>query len=62
MDDTNRPAALNPKNLSTGKEAIAIIGVGCRFPGGINDTESLWKLLIEGREAVGEVPPDRWSV
>jgi acyl transferase domain-containing protein/NADPH:quinone reductase-like Zn-dependent oxidoreductase/SAM-dependent methyltransferase/acyl carrier protein len=44
------------------KEAIAIIGIGCRFPGGVNDTESLWKLLVEGREAVCEVPPDRWNL
>jgi acyl transferase domain-containing protein/acyl carrier protein/phospholipid N-methyltransferase len=44
------------------KEGIAIIGIGCRFPGGVNDTESLWKLLLEGREAVCEVPPDRWNV
>ncbi len=44
------------------KERIAIIGVGCRFPGGVNDTESLWKLLVEGREGVVEIPPDRWNV
>ena len=44
------------------KDRIAIIGVGCRFPGGVNDTESLWKLLVEGREGVVEVPPDRWNV
>jgi acyl transferase domain-containing protein/NADPH:quinone reductase-like Zn-dependent oxidoreductase/acyl carrier protein/SAM-dependent methyltransferase len=44
------------------KDRIAIIGIGCRFPGGINHPEALWKLLVEGREAVGEVPPDRWSV
>ena len=44
------------------KEGIAIVGIGCRFPGGINDTESLWKLLLEAREAVSEVPPDRWNV
>ncbi|MEA3209803.1 MAG: hypothetical protein QOE70_2860 [Chthoniobacter sp.] len=44
------------------KDRIAIIGIGCRFPGGVNDTESFWKLLVEGREAVGEVPPDRWNV
>jgi len=41
------------------KEGIAIIGIGCRFPGGVNDTESFWKLLVEGREAVSDVPPDR---
>ena len=44
------------------KEGIAIIGIGCRFPGGVNDAESLWKLLVEGREAVCEVPSDRWNV
>jgi len=44
------------------KEGIAIIGIGCRFPGGANDTESFWKLLVEGREVVSEVPADRWNV
>src|SRR5260370_16816571 len=44
------------------KERIAIIGVGCRFPGGVSSKESLWKLLIEAREGVVEVPPDRWNV
>ncbi len=44
------------------KERIAIIGVGCRFPGGVNCVDSLWKLLVEGREGVVEVPPDRWNV
>src|SRR5258705_6803472 len=44
------------------KDRIAVIGIGCRFPGGVNDTESFWKLLVEGREAVGEVPLDRWNV
>ena len=44
------------------KEGIAIIGIGCRFPGGVNDVDSFWKLLVEGREAVSDVPPDRWNV
>jgi acyl transferase domain-containing protein len=44
------------------REGIAIIGIGCRFPGGVNDTESFWKLLAEGRDAVSEVPADRWNV
>ncbi len=43
-------------------KGIAIIGIGCRFPGGVNDVDSLWKLLAEGREAVCEVPPDRWNI
>ena len=44
------------------KEGIAIVGIGCRFPGGVNDTHSFWKLLAEGREAVSEIPPDRWNI
>jgi acyl transferase domain-containing protein/NADPH:quinone reductase-like Zn-dependent oxidoreductase/SAM-dependent methyltransferase/acyl carrier protein len=43
------------------KERIAIIGVGCRFPGDVSSKDSLWKLLIEGREGVVEVPPNRWN-
>src|SRR5580698_4683512 len=41
-------------------EPIAIIGAGCRFPGGVVDLDSYWSLLIEGRDAVSEIPPDRW--
>jgi acyl transferase domain-containing protein/acyl carrier protein len=44
------------------KEGIAIIGVGCRFPGGVSSKESLWKLLVEGQDGVVEVPSDRWNV
>ncbi len=44
------------------KDRIAIIGIGCRFPGGINDADAFWKLMVEGREAVSAVPPDRWNV
>ncbi len=44
------------------KERIAIIGVGCRFPGGVSSKESLWKLLVEGREGIVEVPPDRFNI
>lgn len=41
---------------------IAIIGIGCRFPGGVEDPETYWRLLVESRDAVREVPGDRWSV
>src|SRR4051812_40589993 len=44
------------------KDRIAIIGIGCRFPGGINSADDLWKLLIKGAEAVSDVPSDRWNV
>ena len=40
---------------------IAIVGIGCRFPGGIHDVESFWDLLINARSAIVEVPPNRWA-
>ena len=51
-----------PSPATPNKEGIAIIGIGCRFPGGVNDAESFWKLLEDGREAVCDVPADRWNV
>ena len=39
--------------------AVAIVGIGCRFPGGVVDTSSFWKLLVEGRDAITEVPANR---
>lgn len=40
-------------------EPLAIIGMGCRFPGGVTDAESYWRLLSEGVDAVTEIPEDR---
>ena len=41
-------------------EPIAIIGASCRFPGA-DGLEEFWQLLREGRNAVSEVPKDRWN-
>ena len=42
-------------------EPLAIIGLGCRFPGGAADPERFWRLLRDGVDAVTEVPRDRWN-
>lgn len=42
-------------------EPIAIIGVGCRFPGA-ESPEAFWELLRNGVDAISEVPSDRWDV
>src|SRR5438477_13179730 len=47
---------------SASREPIAIVGMGCRYPGGVSDPESLWRLLDEGGDGVIEVPPERWDV
>lgn len=40
---------------------IAVVGVACRFPGGATTPERYWQNLAVGRDAVSEVPPDRWD-
>ena len=43
-------------------EPIAIIGMGCRFPGSANNPESFWELLRNGIDPIKEVPPQRWDI
>ncbi len=44
------------------REPVAIIGIGCRLPGGADGPDSFWRLLREGVDAIGEVPPERWDL
>ena len=42
-------------------EPIAIIGIGCRLPGGSNSAAAYWKMMLEGVDAVKEITQDRWD-
>lgn len=44
-----------------GAEPIAVVGIGCRFPGGVTGPDSYWTMLESGTNAVTEVPADRWD-
>ena len=45
------------------REPVAILAMGCRYPGGIRGPADLWELLAAGRDAISEFPADRgWDV
>ncbi|WP_425445796.1 type I polyketide synthase [Umezawaea tangerina] len=46
-----------------GQEPIAIVGMGCRFPGGVSSPDQLWRFVESGGDAIGGMPGDRgWEV
>ncbi len=51
-----------PRAEEAPAEPIAIIGMGCRFPGGADSPDTFWNLMRDGVNAISEVPPDRWNM
>ncbi|WNG46517.1 acyltransferase domain-containing protein [Archangium minus] len=43
-------------------EPIAVVGIGCRYPGGAHDPDSFFRMLREGRDATSDMPTERWDV
>ncbi|MCK5753183.1 MAG: polyketide synthase, partial [Mycobacterium sp.] len=54
-------AEASPAKSVNADDAIAVVGLGLRYPGDIHGPEALWEFLTEGRSAVGQVPPWRWE-
>ena len=44
------------------REPIAIIGMGCRYPGGVRTPDEFWQLLSSGKDILRDIPKDRWDV
>ncbi|MGK8505788.1 HAD-IIIC family phosphatase [Nocardia asiatica] len=58
---TEADAAPVRRQEGAGDDAIAIVSMACRFPGGADDPEALWRMLDDGRDGLSDVPPGRWS-
>ncbi|HEU5380162.1 MAG TPA: type I polyketide synthase [Ktedonobacteraceae bacterium] len=72
MLDENKPVQAVDATQRTGesqaagtngpvREPLAIIGIGCHFPGGATSPEAFWELICSGVDATREVPADRWD-
>ncbi|MER6900737.1 beta-ketoacyl synthase N-terminal-like domain-containing protein, partial [Amycolatopsis sp. NPDC000740] len=59
MTDNERLRADNQRLAARQSEPIAIIGMGCRYPGGVTTPARLWDLVAGGVDAIGEFPADR---
>ncbi|WP_244223616.1 type I polyketide synthase [Amycolatopsis circi] len=59
MTDNERLRADNQRLAARQSEPIAIIGMGCRYPGGVTTPAQLWDLVAGGVDAIGEFPADR---
>jgi len=52
-----------PAVRATGDDPIAIVGMSCRYPGGVDSPDDLWDMLAQGREVLSEFPSDRgWNL